>query len=290
MQLRERQPCGAEYLDYVTLLLQRARLASPTRGVWEAADFQWWWRRDQHGDPGRQFFWFDDGHPAAAVILTSWGDRFSCDLLSADNDLSRVLGTLGPVALGAVDALGDMPVEVTVRDDDTAMIDAVVASGFAATGEAGAGTWLPAADRPPVSPIPDGFRLADRSDSRGTHHLVPRNGTQVAERLAECSLYRRDLDLAVYAPDGQVAGYGLFWADPFTGVGLVEPMRTHDRYQGMGLARHVLTAGLNRLAARGCSRLKVGYTFGNDASRRLYLGAGFRPEPPSRVYGRNSTA
>ena len=41
-----------------------------------------------------------------------------------------------------------------------------------------------------------------------------------------------DLDLAVYAPNGDIAAYGLFWADPVTGVGLVEPMRTEDAYQG----------------------------------------------------------
>jgi hypothetical protein len=78
---------------------------------------------------------------------------------------------------------------------------------------------------------------------------------------------RRDLDLAIYAPDGQVAAYGLFWADPVTGVGLVEPMRMHGRYQGIGLGRHVLTAGLNRLAARGCRRLKVSYISGTTQQR-----------------------
>ena len=77
---------------------------------------------------------------------------------------------------------------------------------------------------------------------------------------------------------------GLFWADPVTGVGLVEPMRTNDRYQGMGLGRHVLTAGLNLLAARGCRRFKVSHVSGYDPSRRLYLGAGFCPESTSRIY------
>jgi predicted N-acetyltransferase YhbS len=77
----------------------------------------------------------------------------------------------------------------------------------------------------------------------------------------------------VEAPGGQVAGYGLFWADPVTGVGLVEPMRTEDGHQGRGIASHVLAAGLERLAARGCQRLKVSNDLG------LYLRAGFRPLP-----------
>jgi hypothetical protein len=31
-----------DYLDLVTGLLQRCRLADPTGGLWEAADYQWW--------------------------------------------------------------------------------------------------------------------------------------------------------------------------------------------------------------------------------------------------------
>lgn len=38
------------------------------------------------------------------------------------------------------------------------------------------------------------------------------------------------LDLAVYDGDGAVTAYGLFWADPHTGVGLVEPMRTEGPF------------------------------------------------------------
>jgi len=76
------------------------------------------------------------------------------------------------------------------------------------------------------------------------------------------------------AADGQIAGYALFWFDPVTRVGLVEPMRVEEAYQRRGLARAMLTAGLDRLAKRGARRLKVGY--GTEIARRLYVGAGFR--------------
>jgi predicted N-acetyltransferase YhbS len=144
-----------------------------------------------------------------------------------------------------------------------------------------------AADRPAVAALPSGFRLATRAgESQRPHHMIGRNGAAVAERLQQCSLYRPDLDLVVYDVDDEVAAYGLFWADPVTRVGLVEPMRTEDRHQGRGLGRGVLTAGLERLAASGCTRLKVSYRVGNEASKRLYLGTGFSPGPPSRTYRR----
>ena len=94
----------------------------------------------------------------------------------------------------------------------------------------------------------------------------------------------------MYSPDGEVAGYGLFWADAVIGVGLVEPMRTEERYMGMGIARHLLADGLDRMAGAGCSRLKVTHTVGNEAARRLYLGAAFRPQSLSRAYARGRIA
>jgi hypothetical protein len=43
------------------------------------------------------------------------------------------------------------------------------------------------------------------------------------------------LDLAVLALDESVAGYSLFWLDPVTGVGLVEPVRVDDEHAGRGI-------------------------------------------------------
>src|SRR5918993_496643 len=59
----------------------------------------------------------------------------------------------------------------------------------------------------------------------GPHPMRHRNGEEVEARLRQCSLYDPELDLAVSAADGQVVGYALFWFDPVTKVGLVEPLR-----------------------------------------------------------------
>jgi GNAT superfamily N-acetyltransferase len=125
---------------------------------------------------------------------------------------------------------------------------------------------------------------ADRSAD--PHHMATRNGPQVAARLQECPLYRPELDLYIEGPDGDVAGYGLFWADPVTRVGLVEPMRTEDRHQHKGLGKHLLCAGLERLALHGCTRLKVTYLTDNEPARLLYTGSGFHPRTPSLTYKR----
>ena len=59
-------------------------------------------------------------------------------------------------------------------------------------------------------------------------------------------------------------------------------MRVEDEYQRRGLARAMLTEGLERLAQRGARRLKVGYA--TEIARALYVGAGFRVTETDTTY------
>jgi GNAT superfamily N-acetyltransferase len=261
---------GARYLKLTTTLLQRMRLGSPDGGIWEAADIQWWRRQERPSDEHGQLFWLDGrGEPVAAVIVTDFFHSVQCDVLvpPGESGLGRA------VWQGALRRAAAVPAEFPVRSDDAAGLAALAAAGYRPAGEPGVvATWLAAANRPQVPGLAPGYRLVSRAGAAaGPHWLAARNGPRVEARLGQCALYRPELDLAVVAPDGQVAGYGLFWADPVTRVGLVEPMRTEDAHQRRGLASHLLAAGLDRLAAHGCERLKVS----NDIS--LYLRAGFQP-------------
>jgi ribosomal protein S18 acetylase RimI-like enzyme len=184
------------------------------------------------------------------------------------------LSTLWRRAVEAIDALGIETVEMLVDDDDAELADLLVGAGCVA-GERDGTTWMDADERPEVTPLPEGFVLVDRAhETTGPHPMRHRNGEQVESRLRQCSLYDPALDLAVETADGQVGGYALFWFDPVTRVGMLEPMRVEDEFQRRGLARAMLTAGLERLASRGARRLKVSYT--TAAARSLYVGAGFQ--------------
>jgi predicted N-acetyltransferase YhbS len=278
---------GAPYLELATALLQRIRLARPTGGVWEAADIQWWWRGERPTDQDGQLFWLNGrGEPLAAAIRTDFGHSVQCDVLVLpdDSDLER---TVWRAAIDRAGVLGTRA-EFPVRRDDDAGIEELGAAGFSpADGPGVIACWLDASRRPPIPPLPDGYRLLSRADARDRPHpLTRRNAADVAERLSGCSLYRPELDLMVEAPDGLAAGYGLFWADPVTGVGLVEPIRTEDEHQRHGVASHIVAAGLDRLVAHGCRRLKVG----NDLS--IYLRAGFRQltEATADVYTRSGAS
>jgi ribosomal protein S18 acetylase RimI-like enzyme len=282
MAIDEVQAKGLESLALATELLQRARLADPEAGVWEAADLQWWWRKPRRSDAVDQLFWLDDEGPAAGVVLTDWGSAWGCDLIVVPGLAIVPLPVLWRRALEAIQALGIESVDVRVDDDDAQLVDLVSGAGFVAGEEDGTG-WMNAEERADVTPLPEGFVLVDRGAQPTTPHpMRHRNGEQVESRLRQCSLYDPSLDLAVETADRDVAGYALFWFDPVTRVGMVEPMRVEDEYQRRGLARAMLTAGLARLASRGAGRLKVSYE--TAAARSLYLGVGFRPTSTSTLY------
>ena len=137
--------------------------------------------------------------------------------------------------------------------------------------------WMDPADREPPAPLAEGFAIVDRTQRADQPHpMAARNGEAIAERLAQVSLYDPSLDLAAETADGTNAAYSLYWFDPVTRVGMVEPVRTQDDYQRRGLARALLGVGLHRLVARGAERLKISYE--TEVAGALYHKVGFRTQ------------
>ncbi len=231
-----------------------------------------------------QQFWVDDEGPVAGVVLIKWDRTWECVAILVPGISALPFSAVWARAVEVIDALELEAVEVLVRHDDLELADLLANGGFTPTDDGGGETWMNAEDRPDVSAVPEGFALVDRGKraKMPPHPMRHLSGEEVEVRLRQCSLYDPALDLAVETDDGEVAGYALFWFDPVTGVGLVEPMRVEDSYQRRGLARASLTAGLDRLAKRGARRLKV--AFGTEVARSLYTGTGFRVASTSRSY------
>jgi predicted N-acetyltransferase YhbS len=277
---------GLDALQLTVELLHRVRLADPVAGRWEAADFCWWWRTPQRSDALAQRFWIDDHGPVAAAPLTEWTHGWGLDPIAFRGSAPDVLERVLDDSLARVAGLGLERVETLVRDDDSAMVRLLVARGFRSEGDSSGITWMDARDRPAVPALADGFVLEDRvARPEGIHPAARRSGPETEARLRQTVLYDPTLDLAIRTDDGEVAGYALFWFDPETHVGLLEPMRVEDAWQRRGLARALLATGLDRLATKGATRLKVGW--GSPPGRALYLGAGFREEATATTYGRS---
>ncbi|HEX5240904.1 MAG TPA: GNAT family N-acetyltransferase [Candidatus Limnocylindrales bacterium] len=294
--IRRVEASGLEALALVTELAHRARLADPTAGLWEAADFQWWWRMPRPSDEVAQTFWLDADGPVAGVLLTTWREAWGLDPMVVPGSgapsappLAEIVG----VGVERADGLGIERIETQVRDDDEAMAEVLASRGFAASDDHGGVTWMDASRRLPAPPVPPGFELADRSEAGDTPHpMERRNGAEVGPRLRQVPLYDPALDLAIRVAGsgeagghGEAAGYALFWFDPGTKVGMLEPMRVEDAWQRRGLARTLLLHGLARLADRGATRFKVSYE--TEPARALYTGAGFEIEMTDTAWVRD---
>src|SRR5690554_417298 len=78
--MREVTATGIEALMMASQLLQRARRADPTAGLWEAADVQWSWRTPRRSDEVAKPFWADGRGPVAGVLLTALSSgAWQCD-------------------------------------------------------------------------------------------------------------------------------------------------------------------------------------------------------------------
>src|SRR4051794_25798065 len=174
--------------------------------MWEAADLQWWWRRPRPTDDLALPVWFDDTGPVAAAGLTAWDEYWQADAFAVPDIVDE-----HEVWAATVEALGQHPGEVLVREEDARRADLAVASGFTMTDERFGTSWMDAADRRPLANV-TGFRIVDRvARAERPHPMIARNGDAVERRLRECSLYDPALDLAVEDAEGNTAGYALFW-------------------------------------------------------------------------------
>ncbi len=76
--------------------------------------------------------------------------------------------------------------------------------------------------------------------------------------IQRCPLYRRDLDLVIVAPNGDIASFCTVWFDDVGRSAYFEPVGTYPTYQRLGLARAVMTEGLRRVQRLGATVAFVG--------------------------------
>jgi ribosomal protein S18 acetylase RimI-like enzyme len=288
LSIREVRAAGLDGLALATQLLQRARRADPTAGLWEAADVQWWWRAPRASDEVEKLFWVDDNGPVAGVLLTSWANEvWQCDPVVVPHASGVNSDAVWDQALEHAAKYASKGIDVPVGGNDRTFQELAQRSGLTAAHQDNT-AWMDASDRPAVAAPPEGFALVDRAGREDVPHpMRHRNGEGIQRRLSQCSLYDPEFDLAIETDDGQVAGYSLYWFDPTTKVGLVEPVRVEGEFHRRGLARVMLSAGINRLVARGAERVKVSYE--TDAAATLYESIGFQPTSTATWYRESST-
>jgi len=163
--MREEHRVGIRYLEEVTTLTQRVRATHPTTGMYEAGDFQWWWRTQRATDDLPQLFWLgDDGRPEAAVIATDWGDTIGLDPIVMPDATPEWIAHVVDRGLLHANEAGFEAVNIVIDAADDVMADVLARRGFTNMEDELVESWLSAADRPAISPLQSGYRLASRLD------------------------------------------------------------------------------------------------------------------------------
>ena len=86
-------------------------------------------------------------------------------------------------------------------------------------------------------------------------------------------LYRRDLDLVAVAPDGSIAAFCAIWFDDVTRSAYFEPVATVPAHQRRGLAKALMSEGLQRLQRMGALTAFVsGYSVAANALYQAVMG------------------
>lgn len=286
MTIKQIRAQGIDAVNLATSLLQRVRSSDPTAGVWEAADVQWWWGTLRSSDQIDQAFWVDEQGPVAGVYVTSWrNERWEVNPMIVPG-----INSISPNAVWqTVQDLGDQYApngyDVPISDTDLIFREIATQSGFIPDESDWTG-WMNASDVPEPSSLAQGFTIVNRTQRPGQPHpMAERNGEGIAARLSQVPLYDPSLDLSIETEDGRHAAYILFWFDPVTKVGMIEPVRTDDEFQRKGLARALITVGMNRLVEKGAMRLKVSWE--TETAGALYARVGFQPRSATTWYRSN---
>lgn len=91
--------------------------------------------------------------------------------------------------------------------------------------------------------------------------------------------YAPDLDLVAVAPNGDLAAFCICGLEEEEekeeSVGYTDPIGTHPRYQRLGLAKALVTAGLSALKERGVTGVELGTSSENIPMQRLAELLGF---------------
>lgn len=173
-----------------------------------------------------------------------------------------------------------------VNDNDPDFLALVQARGY---------EKYPAANRPlyrfdipnpfPAIPLAEGFRLtslAEECDWAKVHQVlwrgfdhgedVPMNETEFEDRrkMFDTPKARRDLKIAVVAPNGEFASFCGMFFDEAGRFAYVEPVATDPRYRRLGLGRAAVLEGIRRCGALGATVAYVG------SDQPFYQSMGFR--------------
>lgn len=241
--------------------------------------------------PGHLHFDARDGHAGLLDEALSWAlarrrefppeEPFHLQLTSMEEWASAVRG------------LADRPpatrrcLIVQTVDGDAEREAMLVAAGFERTDHYEPFFTLDLARFDGAGPMPDGFTVRAVREEEIAARIAAHRAAWAPSTGFDATFYGKvraisppydpALDLLAEAPDGRIACTAIFWADPISRIGSLEPFGTDPAFRGTGVSQAVLRSGFQRLKEQGMRGVRI-YTAGfNAPAQRLYESVGFVP-------------
>lgn len=229
--------------------------------------------------------WFDNGQPVGWAYV----DEFSNLLWEIDHRYEESLGSQvvewGESCIRKAPASQEpATLDTNCREDHTARIAFLERHGFQQTENTNVAMRRDLSQLIPEPKLPPGFvirPLAGIHEAEAVaamHRLAFGTDYMTTEnRLAimNTSEYDLSLDLIVVAPDGTIAANCICCVNEQEKTGNTDPVATHPRYQGMGLARALLARGMQLLKERGALSAHFGTRGDNIAMQKTGASVGF---------------
>jgi ribosomal protein S18 acetylase RimI-like enzyme len=141
----------------------------------------------------------------------------------------------------------------------------------------------------PIQPadLPSGYTIRHSYGSQDAHEraLAAHTAFESEKSLEDCraqmirimgsQIYDPQNDILVCSPSGEIVSFCQLWPDRTTRVGMFEQVGTHPFHRRLGLAKAVMTAGMQRLKDLGMTHASICVETDNLPAIRLLERMGF---------------
>lgn len=231
--------------------------------------------------------WFENDQLIAWAYVDDFRNLW-WELDSDDELLGRQIVEWGVTRIRGTLAKGETTtLDTSCREDNTPRLSFLARHGFKKMEATTVYMARPLSEDVPEPNLPDGFLICSVTGPQeaeaiaSTHRAAFGTAYMTTERrlaIMSTSEYDPSLDLVVVAPDASIAAYCTCSVNEQKLIGTTDPVATHPRYQGMGLARALLLTGLHLLKERGMQSAHLGTSGDNLAMQKAAESVGFKVE------------
>jgi GNAT superfamily N-acetyltransferase len=270
-----------EYLAKVTEFMSECRRRAVLAGLWDAADFHWWWRDGGYDNPEHQLFFLAGGQTAGFVLLSERYETFDYEIAPGleDTEIGALIFSTGLSWLtGRVGGRSGSPAATFfVRDSHSCLRHLAEAAGFRGSDRSYVQTVFRLSAPLPAAELRASYRIRSVRDTDLADGRPPvlRISREQFSRVRESPMYRPENHLIVADGNQRAVAECIYWADDSSGVGLFEPVETLAEQRRSGFGRALLVEGLRRMATSGLKVAKVSHYNDNVAAAALYRSVGF---------------